>query len=88
MQVKLIKESKEEIQLELDNLTIAELLRNALWEDKATALAVWHREHPTKNPILVLKTNGKNARKVLLATIEKLQKTSSKLMDEFKKAIK
>jgi len=88
MEARIIKKEKNYLEIELDNLTIAELLRDALWQDKATELAAWRREHPTKNPILILKTNGKEAKKALLDTIEKIQKLNEDLVSEFKKAIK
>ena len=88
MEIKVLKYSKNEIEIELDNLTVAELLRIMLWQDKATELAAWHRKHPTKNPILVLKTSGKDSKKVLLDTIAKTQKLNADLIKEFKKALK
>ncbi len=83
--IKLVKKEKDELHLEIDNLTIAELLRNYLWQDQATELAVWQRDHPSKNPVLVLKTKGKNPVKVLQDTIDKIQKINSKLVSEAKK---
>jgi DNA-directed RNA polymerase subunit L len=59
-----------------------------LWEDDATELAVWKREHPAKKPHLVLKTKGKDAKKVLLGTIEKIEKLNEDIVKEFKKAVK
>ena len=88
MEVKLIKYKKNELEIEIDNLTIAELLRVMLWQDKATEVAAWHRKHPTKNPILSLKTSGKDPKKVLLDTIAKIEKINTALIKEFKKAIK
>ncbi len=88
MQIKIIKYSKNELEVEVDNLTIAELLRSMLWKDKATELAAWKRKHPTKNPILVLKTSGKDSKKVLLDTISKIQKINADLVKELKKAVK
>jgi len=88
MEVKLTKYKKNELEIELDNLTIAELLRVMLWQDKATELAAWHRKHPTKNPRLILKTSGKDSKKVLSDTINKIQKLNTSLVKEFKKTIK
>ena len=48
--IKVIKKGKDELQIEIDNLTIAELLRTYLWQDPATTLAAWQRGHPSKNP--------------------------------------
>lgn len=83
--IKVIKQDKDELHIELSNLTIAELLRSYLWQDPATELAAWQREHPSKNPILVLKTKGKSSKKVLQDTITKIEKLNDKLISEFKK---
>ena len=88
MKIKLIKYAKDYLEIEMNNLTIAELLRNMLWEDKATELAAWQREHPTKKPILVLKTKGKDSKKVLKDTIAKIDKMNNELLKEFKKAMR
>lgn len=88
MEIKLIKKDKNYLEIELDNLTVAELLRDVLWQDKATELAAWKREHPSKNPHLILRTQGKEAKKVLLETIEKTQKLNEEMLTEFKKAMK
>lgn len=88
MEIKIIKKDKNYLEIELDNLTIAELLRDVLWQDKATELAAWKREHPSKNPHLILKTNNKEAKKVLVETIEKIKKLNEELLTEFKKAMK
>ena len=83
--IKVIKKGKDELQIEIDNLTIAELLRTYLWKDPATTLAAWQRGHPSKNPVLMLKTKGKSPKKVLLDTIKKIQNINVKLISEFKK---
>ena len=63
MVVKILRSEKEEIELEVDNLTIAEILRVYLNKDDDVTFAAWRREHPTKRPILLVKTKGKNAKK-------------------------
>lgn len=88
MEVKILCCEKNYLEIEINNLTIAEFLRNALWEDKSVELAAWKRDHPSKNPILVLKTNNKEAKKVLLDTIEKIQKFNDEFIKEFKKTVK
>lgn len=88
MEINIIKKEKNYIEIELDNLTIAELLRDMLWQDKSTQLAAWKREHPSKNPHLILRTEGKEAKRVLLDTIERVQKLNSDMLSEFKKAMK
>jgi DNA-directed RNA polymerase subunit L len=87
MQIKILKQEKEELEIELDNLTVAELLRNELWNEEVEVSA-WKREHPTKNPVLIIRTKGKDAKKVLLDAIEKIQEKNQEILKEFKKAFK
>lgn len=82
---KVLKNEKNHLELEITNLTVAELLRNYLWEDSSVTIAAWRRDHPTKSPILILKTEGKDAKKVLLDTIERIEKATDKIRTEVKK---
>lgn len=82
MEVKILKEEKDYLEIELDNLTIAELVRVYLNENGAD-YAVWKREHPSENPILVIKT--KDPKKVLKKTIETIEKEIDNFLKEFKK---
>ena len=63
MEINVLKSSKDEIELELDSVTIAEILRVYLNKDSAVTFAAWKREHPTKKPSLIIKTKGKAAKK-------------------------
>lgn len=82
MEIKILKEEKEVLDVELGNLTVAELLRIYLNENGAK-LAVWKRDHPSKNP--VLHVEGSNPKKLVKDTIEKLSKEIDSFVDEFKK---
>lgn len=86
MEVKYIKDEKNEAEIELDNLTIAEVLRAYLARDDAVEMAAWKREHPTKRPILKIKTKGKSARKALEDAVALIEKEADKLLESFKKA--
>jgi len=88
MKINYIKEEKNEIELELDNITIAEILRAYLIQDEDVEFAAWRKEHPTKNPILKIKTSGKTAKKALNDAIEKIEKELDKIESDFKKAVK
>ncbi|MBL7059261.1 DNA-directed RNA polymerase subunit L, partial [Candidatus Pacearchaeota archaeon] len=50
MEIKVLKSSKEEIELEIENLTIAEILRVYLNKDSNVSFVAWKRKHPTENP--------------------------------------
>ncbi|MEN7982643.1 MAG: RpoL/Rpb11 RNA polymerase subunit family protein [Nanoarchaeota archaeon] len=85
MDLKILNESKDEIQVEFDNLTTPELLRVYLNKDPAVSFVAWKREHPTKNPILVVRTSGKNPKKAINDSIKEITKELDKFADEIKK---
>ena len=85
MVLKILSSSKEEIEMEVNNLTIAEILRVYLNKDESVSFAAWRREHPTKNPILLVKTKGKNSKKAIEDAVKHLDKHLEKLEDDFKK---
>lgn len=88
MEVSILKQDKDHIEIELNNLTIAELVRNELWQDNKIAIAAWKRDHPTKSPMMVIKVKEGTAKKALLDCIERLQKVNEKIVAEFKKVVK
>ena len=66
MEIKYLKQEKNEVEIKLDNLTIAEILRAYLNEDSSVEFAAWRREHPIKKEIILkIKTKGKTAKKAL-----------------------
>lgn len=85
MEMKILKSEKEEIELELESLTIAEILRVYLNKDSGVTFAAWKREHPTKKPILLVKTKGKTARKAIDDAVSEIAKDLDKVEAEFKK---
>ena len=85
MEIKILKEEKDDLEISIDNLTIAELLRVYLNKQDDIELAAWKREHPSKAPILKIKTKGKSAKKALEQAIEDIEKELDKIESEFKK---
>jgi DNA-directed RNA polymerase subunit L len=88
MEVKIVKDEKDNLLIEIDNQTVAELLRVYLNKDDAVELAAWKREHSDKPVIFEIKTKGKTAKKALNDAIASIEKDTGKITDEFKKAIK
>ena len=82
MEIKILKDEKNKLDIELDSLTIAEVLRVYLNKEGAK-LAAWRRDHPTKNPILHIE--GDNPKKLLKKAIATLEKEIDKTVDEIKK---
>ena len=85
MEIKLIKETKEELEFELESLTLIEILRVYLNKDEKVSFAAWKREHLTKNPIMNIKTKGKTAKKALNDAISSIVKDLDKVESDFKK---
>ena len=86
MEIKILKDEKNELEISIDNQTLAELLRVYTSEEGGVDLAVWKREHPSKPIHLVVKTSGKSPKKALQDAISKIEKDTSNLLSEFKKA--
>ncbi|MBU2497183.1 MAG: hypothetical protein KJ767_03945 [Nanoarchaeota archaeon] len=86
MEVKIIDKKQNELKIEIDDLTICEVLRKELWEDKNIVQASYTRKHPTENPVLHLQTDGKSAKKALQDAIARLSKKNEEILKAFKAA--
>jgi DNA-directed RNA polymerase subunit L len=85
MEINILKNSKDEIEFQLDNLTLVEILRVYLNKDSAVTFAAWKREHITKSPIMLVKTKGKTAKKALNDAISEVTKELEGIESDFKK---
>jgi DNA-directed RNA polymerase subunit L len=85
MEVNVLNSSKDEMDVELGNLTIAEILRVYLNQDSSVSFAAWRREHPTKNPVLTIKTKGKTAKKAVSDAVSAIEKDLEKAEKEFER---
>jgi len=86
MEIKIIKDEKNDLEVQLDNQTVAELVRSYLNQDDKVKLGAWKREHYSKPVVLKITTEGKIAKKALHDAIAKAQKDLKKYSEEFKKA--
>jgi DNA-directed RNA polymerase subunit L len=82
MEIKILKDEKNVLDVEMDSVTIVEVLRVYL-NNNGAKLAVWKREHPTKNPVLHIE--DENPKKALKAAIASIEKDVDSAVDEFKK---
>lgn len=80
-----LKLEKEEAEVELDDLTMAEILRVYLNKDNNVSFAAWKRVHLTEKPILKVKTKGKTAKKAISDAVSDITKDLDKTLAEFKK---
>ena len=59
MELEFLKNSKDEIEVRLPNITLVEILRVYLNKDDSVSFAAWKREHPSEKPILKVTTKRK-----------------------------
>jgi DNA-directed RNA polymerase subunit L len=85
MEMNILKDSKEELEAEIGSLTMVEILRVYLNKDSSVTFAAWKREHPTKKPILNVKTKGKTPKKAIADAIAAITKDLDGIEADFKK---
>ena len=85
MELKILRSEKDEIEVELGSITLVEILRVYLNKDSGVTFAAWKREHPTKKPILLVKTKGKTAKKAIQDAVSSITKDLERVEDNFKK---
>jgi len=85
METKILKDEKNNLEVEIDNQTVAELVRVYLNKDSSVKLGAWKKPHYSKPFVLKVKTEGKTAKKAFQDAIASAQKDLSKYKEEFKK---
>lgn len=85
MDLKIVKDEKNDLEVSIDNQTIAELVRVYLNQDDKVVLGAWKKEHYSKPLILKVVTEGKTAKKALSEAIGRAMKDLDKYKNEFKK---
>ncbi|MEM3091252.1 MAG: RpoL/Rpb11 RNA polymerase subunit family protein [Candidatus Pacearchaeota archaeon] len=81
----ILKSSKDEIEIQIENLTLAELLRVYLNKDPSVDFAAWKRVHPTEKPILKVSTKSKPIKKAISDAIDSIIKDLDNIETDFKK---
>ena len=84
MNIEITKDEKHEIELKIDNVTIAEVLRVYLYEAGAD-FAAWKREHPSKPLVMNIQSSDKTAKKATNDAIIAIKKDCDKLIAVLKK---
>ncbi len=85
MEIKILSSDKNKIKIEVENLTIAEILRIYLNKDSSVSFAAWKRDHPVKNPVLTVKTKGKTVKKAINDAVSSINTDLDKLLKDFGK---
>jgi len=84
MQVEIIKSEKEDLEVKVDSVTVAEILRVYL-NEQGVKFAAWRKEHPTKPIVFKIQTSGKTSKKAIGEAISAIKKDSAKISNLLKK---
>lgn len=84
MEVEVVKAEKNNVEVKVDNLTIAEVLRIYL-NDNGIEFAAWRREHPSKPALLKIMTSGGTVKKAISGAIVSINKDCNKVLNSLKK---
>ncbi|MGK0209698.1 MAG: DNA-directed RNA polymerase subunit L [Patescibacteria group bacterium] len=82
MEIKVLLDEKKVLEVEVDNVTIAEVVRMYL-NDGGASLAVWHRSHPNEKPII--RVEGDNPKKLMATAIDAVVNDIDSTVESFKK---
>ena len=86
MEINILKDEKNDLEVSINNQTVAELVRVYLNKDDKVKLGAWRKDHYSKPIKLKIVTEGKTAKKALSDAIALASKDLDKYKDEFKKA--
>ena len=84
MEVEILEQSKDLIELKVDSLTVAELLRFYL-NEQGIKFAAWKREHPTKPVIFRIESASGGVKKAVSDAVKAIKKDASQIVSGLKK---
>lgn len=79
MEIEVLKSDKNAVELKVDNLTVAEILRVYL-NEQGVQFAAWRREHTDKPIIFRIQTSGKTVKKAVGEAVAAIKKDTSKIV--------
>jgi DNA-directed RNA polymerase subunit L len=84
MEIETTIKEKNSLELKIDNLTVAEIVKSYL-NKQGIEFAAWRREHPTK-PIIFKIKSQKPIKKEIAGSISEIKKDLDKILSSTKKA--
>ena len=84
MNIEVLKQDKNSVELKIDNLTVAEVLR-AYLNKEGIEFAAWRREHPSKPLLFKIESSGKTVKKAVSEAVESIKKDCDKILGALKK---
>ena len=79
MEIEIVKQDKNEIELKIDNVTIAEILRDYL-NRQGIEFAAWRREHPTKPVLMRIAVSSGTVKKAVSEAVSAVKKDLAKIV--------
>jgi len=84
MNIEILKQDKNAVELKIDNLTVAEILR-AYLNKEGIEFAAWRREHPSKPLLFKIESSGKTVKKAVSEAVEAVKSDCGKIAALLKK---
>ncbi len=78
MEVEIINQSKDLMELKVDNVTVAEVIRVYL-NEQGVKFAAWRRKHPTEPVIFRIESDKVTAKKAISDAISAINKDMGKI---------
>jgi len=88
MEIEVLKDEKHELQVKFSEIDhgFLNLIKEAVWQQSGVEIASFRVEHPeVGEPVFILKTKGKEAKKVWNSALELISEQLDKLNKELKK---
>lgn len=88
MEYEVLKDEKHELQVQFSEIDhgFLNLIKEAIWQQSGVELASFRLEHPeVSKPVFILKTKGKEAKKIWNSALESVSEELDKLSKEVKK---
>jgi DNA-directed RNA polymerase subunit L len=76
MNIEILKQEKDEVELRIDNPTVAEVMREYLNRQKIE-FAAWRREHPSKPLIMKIVVSSGTVKKAVSDAVKEIKKDLS-----------
>ena len=84
MNIEIVKDEKDDMELKIDNQTIAELVRVYL-NEQGVKFAAWKKEHPSKPLLMKIQTSSGTVNKAVSDAVKAIEKDLNSLLDLVKK---
>jgi len=84
MEIEIVAQEKNVLELKVDNLVVAEILRVYL-NEQGVEFAAWRREHPTKPIVFRIETKSGTVKKAVSEAVGAIKKDLSKIASFVKK---